>query len=232
MAAARNVSAAPSVTAACARPACRGAANRGRRAGRSGRLLDEAQRVFEHRLGLGREAGDDVGAEHHLRPQRRNLRRTPDRIVAQCRRFMRFRIMSSPGLQERCRCGISRFGRRWPHQRRIGLDGIDRGDAAAAAGPGRFRIDCTSLPSVGVPGRSAVGGDVDAGQHHFAIARSDEPLICSTTGAHRHRARRAAAIGDDAEGAAMVAAVLHLHEGAGARRPCRRSDGRRSRAPP
>src|SRR3954465_2854551 len=33
-------------------------------------------------------------------------------------------------------------------------------------------------------------------------------------GAHRHRARIATAVGNDAEGAAVIAAVLHLHEDA------------------
>ena len=58
----------------------------------------------------------------------------------------------------------------------------------------------------------AIAGDVDAGQHHFAIAVADQPLHLLDHRAHRHRARRPAAIGDDAEGAAMVAAVLHLDE--------------------
>ena len=69
----------------------------------------------------------------------------------------------------------------------------------------------------------AVGGDVDAGQHDLAIAVAGEPPDLLDHGAHRHRARSAAAIGDDAEGAAVVAAVLHLRRRRARGRRCRRS---------
>jgi hypothetical protein len=62
----------------------------------------------------------------------------------------------------------------------------------------------------------AVGRDVHAREHHFPVAVPDEAADLVHRNAHRHRARRPAAIGDDAEGAAVVAAVLDLHEGAGA----------------
>ena len=45
-------------------------------------FVDEIERAGEHRLGLGREAGDDVGAEHHVRPQPPDLVAEPDRIGA------------------------------------------------------------------------------------------------------------------------------------------------------
>jgi drug/metabolite transporter (DMT)-like permease len=45
-------------------------------------VLDQPQRVLEHRLGLGREARDDVGAEGHVGPQRARLAEA-DRVVAQ-----------------------------------------------------------------------------------------------------------------------------------------------------
>ena len=62
----------------------------------------------------------------------------------------------------------------------------------------------------------AVTGDIDAGQHNFAITVADQTLHVRDHRAHRHRARIAAAVWNDAEGAAVVAAVLHLDEGAGA----------------
>src|SRR6266550_616466 len=64
----------------------------------------------------------------------------------------------------------------------------------------------------------AIAREIDAGKHDFAIAARAEAAHLSYDLSHRHRARIAAAIGNDAEGAAMVAAVLHLHEGA---RPAR-----------
>src|SRR5262249_24335209 len=70
------------------------------------------------------------------------------------------------------------------------------------------------------PGRArqvrAVAGEIDAGEHDLAVAaRAQRPHLRDHL-AHRHRARVAAAERNNAEGAAMVAAVLHLHEGTGA----------------
>jgi hypothetical protein len=48
------------------------------------------------------------------------------------RRFMRFRIMSSPACSERCRCGISRGSAIMRvDQRGVGLDAVDGGEAQA-----------------------------------------------------------------------------------------------------
>ena len=60
----------------------------------------------------------------------------------------------------------------------------------------------------------AVAGEIDAGQHDLGMAALDQRADLLDHRAHRHRARIAAAVRDDAEGAAMVAAVLHLHEDA------------------
>ena len=58
----------------------------------------------------------------------------------------------------------------------------------------------------------AVARNVDASEHGLAIAVGDEALDIRDHGAHRHRARIAAAVGNNAESAAVIAAVLHLHE--------------------
>src|SRR5690606_36498127 len=52
-----------------------------------------------------------------------------------------------------------------------------------------------------------------AGQHHFGIAVADKALDLIHHRAHRHGTGIAATIGNDAEGAAMIAAILHLHKG-------------------
>ena len=65
------------------------------------------------------------------------------------------------------------------------------------------------------PGRSAaVARDIHPGQHHLPVARRDQRAHLGDHGADRHAAAGAAAERDDAEGAAMIAALLHLHEGA------------------
>ena len=77
------------------------------------------------------------------------------------------------------------------------------------------KIFFTSAPSLGFARKiAAVAGDVDAGQHHFARAMLDEKAHLIDDGAHRHGARIAASVWDDAERAAVIAPILHLHESA------------------
>src|SRR6266849_3272037 len=58
----------------------------------------------------------------------------------------------------------------------------------------------------------AIARQIDPGQHDFGMAALDQRADLIDHRAHRHRTRIAAAIGDDAERAAVIAAVLHLHE--------------------
>ena len=60
----------------------------------------------------------------------------------------------------------------------------------------------------------AVGRDVDAGDDDLAVAVLDQRPRLRRDPLGRHAAAGAAAVGDDAEGAAMVAALLDLEEGA------------------
>src|SRR5229473_2680436 len=60
----------------------------------------------------------------------------------------------------------------------------------------------------------AVAGEIDAGENDLAIAARAQPAHLRDRLAHGYRARIAATKGNDAKGAAVVAAILHLHEGA------------------
>src|SRR5262245_33557634 len=60
---------------------------------------------------------------------------------------------------------------------------------------------------------AAIARDVDAGEHHFAVAVLDQAAHLRDHRAHRHRTRGTASVWNDAKGAAVIAAVLHLHEG-------------------
>ena len=59
---------------------------------------------------------------------------------------------------------------------------------------------------------AAIAGGIDAGQYDLAITAVDELAGLIDDGSHRYGAGIAAAIGNDAESAAMVAAILHLDE--------------------
>ena len=89
------------------------------------------------------------------------------------RRFIRFRIMSSPGLQREMQMrhqprlagdGIEEFG--------IGLDAIDRGEPQPRkAGRRAQEWPSPAWPRLGASGEiPAIGGEIDAGQHDLAEA--------------------------------------------------------------
>ncbi len=60
----------------------------------------------------------------------------------------------------------------------------------------------------------AVGGEIDAGENDFLVAVGEEGADLRGDGTHRDRAGWAAPVGDDAEGAAMIAALLDFDKGA------------------
>ncbi|MCY1171291.1 hypothetical protein D9M73_113960 [compost metagenome] len=63
----------------------------------------------------------------------------------------------------------------------------------------------------------AITGEIDPGQHHFAVTSLDQCGDAIDRGPGRDRAAVAAPLRDDAEGAAMVAAILNFDKGAGVR---------------
>jgi hypothetical protein len=164
---------------------------------------------------LGRESGDEVGPQREVGPPARK-RYQPQRIGAEWRRFMRLRIRSWPCCSDRWRCGISRGS--------LAISSCSSGSISTPSSEDRrsrpsagkaVRIASTSAPSPGSPGRSwPHAGQIDAGQHHFARAASDGAPP------RQHRGNGSERLGpaplrDHAEGAGVVAAVLHCDEGAG-----------------
>ena len=97
----------------------------------------------------------------------------------------------------------------------IGLDRIDRGNPQPLQLRHMPQDLLCQLPELRRARQiGAVAREVDAGQHDLGMAALDQRADLLDHRAHRHRARIAAAVGNDAEGAAVVAAVLHLHEDA------------------
>src|SRR6266478_2729603 len=97
----------------------------------------------------------------------------------------------------------------------VGLDRIDRRESQ----PREFRRMFQNLLHQRAElGRAraipAVAGEIDAGENDLAIAARAQPAHLRDRLAHGYRARIAATKGNDAKGAAVVAAILHLHEGA------------------
>jgi hypothetical protein len=58
----------------------------------------------------------------------------------------------------------------------------------------------------------AIAREIDAGEHELGVPSLDERANLVDHRAHRHRARIAATERNDAEGTAVIAAILHLHE--------------------
>ena len=90
-------------------------------------VVDEAERVGEHRLGLGGEARDQVGAEHDVRPQAPRLGAEADRIRAEMPALHALEDHVVAGLhrQMQVRHQARLVGDR-RHQVRIRLDLVDR----------------------------------------------------------------------------------------------------------
>ena len=179
-------------------------------------FLDQIERAGEHGLGLGRKTGDDVAAEHHVGPQPAHLSAERDGVGAQVPALHALQDEIVAGLQREMQVRHQpRVGRERVEQVGIGLHRIDRGEPQ----PLELRhVFQDLLHQRAEPGRArkilAVAGEIDAGEHDLAIAARAQRAHLRHHLAHRHRTRIAAAIRDDAEGAAVVAAVLHLHEGA------------------
>ena len=109
----------------------------------------------------------------------------------------------------------ARFGREQAAQDVVDLDGVDRGEPQARQ-LGQFAQDraCQGAERRLVRQVAAIAGEVDAGEHDFSRARLHQASTLDDHAILRKRARIPAAEGDDAEGAAMVAAVLDLDEAA------------------
>ena len=159
-------------------------------------FVDQVERARKHRLGLGRKARDDVGAEHHVRPQPPHLVAERDRVGAQ--------VPPLHALEDEI---VARLQRQMQvrHQPRVigegieqvavGLDRIDRREPQ----PRELRHMLEDLlHQRAEPGRArqvrAIAGEIDAGEHDLAIAARDEPAHLRHHLAHRHRARIAAAV--------------------------------------
>ena len=63
---------------------------------------------------------------------------------------------------------------------------------------------------------TAPAAQIDSGNDHFAIAGGDQRLNFADDFSQGQRAALASNVGDHAEGAAVVAAVLHFQVGTGA----------------
>ena len=170
-------------------------------------------------LVLGREAGDQIGADRDLGPQGAGAPRRGDRLGAasggaSCASGSGRR---RPAATDADAASAAPRRRAAPTDRRRSRSDRAR-TAAAAAVPAPPRA--AAAPSAPRLGRArqvgAVGGQVDPGQHDLAAPGRDQSPRLLDDRADRHRPARPARVGDDAEGAAMVAALLHLQIGAGA----------------
>ena len=212
--------AAASARPACARRACRGARCRETRAGTAGRRLRRtpASRANSASVSVGKPAIRSAPIAIPGRSARaRSI--TAERLGAQ--------VPALHALQDQIAAGLQRQ-MQMRHQARLFRDQppqivVDRGRIERRQPQPRQLRHQRQQPahqlaqaSARRAGRRRRTGDVDAGQHHLAEAGLDQGAHLRHHRAHRHAADRAAAERDDAEGAAMVAALLHLHEGAGA----------------
>ena len=110
----------------------------------------------------------------------------------------------------------ARFVRDEVEQAIVHLHAVDRGEAQARQVGHAFQYAFDQQAERRRAGQvGAIAGDIDARQDDFAIARVHQLARLGHDRARRDGAAVPPAIGDDAEGAAMVAPILHLQKGAG-----------------
>src|SRR5215471_1387320 len=103
------------------------------------------------------------------------------------------------------------------HQGAIYLDAIERRQPQPFEAAHMLENLPDQRAELGPAGQiGAVARKIDSGQNHLAITIVSDAANLFDHLAHRHRPGVSTPKRDDAEGAAMVAAILHLHVGAGA----------------
>ncbi len=94
---------------------------------REAAIFDQPQRILKHRLGLGGEAGDEVGPENHVRAQPTDLVAEADRVGAQVAPFHPLEDHVVAGLERQVQMRHqSVFLGEGGDEIRIGLDRVDR----------------------------------------------------------------------------------------------------------
>ena len=183
---------------------------------------------------LGREAGDQVGADRDLRPLRLQPRHRLDRVGPAVPALHPLQHHVVAGLEAHMEVRHeARLAGGELEQPVVHLDAVERGEAQARQLRDVAQDALDQLAEARRAGQvGPVAGDVDPGQHHLAEALVDQRLDPLDDQPGRHRAAVPAAIRDDAEGAAMVAAILHLDEGPRAFGEAGERGAARSRARP
>jgi hypothetical protein len=181
-------------------------------------VVDQRHGVGEHRFGLGREAGDEIGAEHHVRAQAARFGGERDGLGAA--------VAALHALQDHVVAGLEAememrhqprlFGDQ-PQEIVVDLRDVERRQPEALELRHLREQAAHHLAECGPAGKiGAERGEIDARQHELGDSGLDQRSRLADDVADRHAARRPAAVGNDAEGAAVVAALLDLDEGPGA----------------
>ena len=179
-------------------------------------LLDQVQRA-PGTSPRPRSGSRRSGRRRTTRSGRSRRRRaaTSTTSARRCRRFMRLSTRSSPACTERCRCGIRRGSSATSRRRSASIAAGSSEDSRSRRSSGNSARRPRSMAPRRRLARQvrAVGGEIDAGDHDLGIAAGEQRARLGDDRRQRHAAARPAAERDDAEGAAMVAALLHLEDG-------------------
>ncbi len=179
-------------------------------------IVDQRERVCEHRVAFGRETGDQVRPDRDVRTVRPQPLDDPNRVGAGMPPLHPLEHHVVAGLERQVDVRHDpRLARDKIEQPVVDLDRIERRQPQ----PLELRdMAQDSLDQRGERRRArqvgAIAGQVDAGQHDFAVTGIDQRRDPVDHRAGGHRPAVAAPMRDHAEGAAMVAAILDLDKGA------------------
>ena len=181
-------------------------------------VVDKIERAREHFFRFGRKADDEIGAEDDIGSRLAKRAAKVDCVLARMAPLHALQDQIVAGLQRqmKMRAEPRVFGDRRA-QVVIDFDAVDRREPQTRQ-IGKFAQQQTheapERPAVAKIG--AIARQIDAGKHDFFLAGRDERARLRDDLGRRRRARRAASKWNDAEGATMVAAILHREQAAGA----------------
>ena len=152
-------------------------------------LFHKAQRILEMRFSLGRETGNQVRAEGHVRPRVAQALRQRNRLIARMTPLHALEDQVIAVLQREMHVGRQTHIRQCLDKRVVNLDRVDGGNAQLRQIRYQFQDTLHQIAQLRRARQvCAPARQIDTGQHDLMMARLHEPAHLRHDLSRRHRA--------------------------------------------